>query len=366
MRSSSKKVRPGPKPEHAILPPHFHIERREVGNMSDVVIGTTSGVYRLDGDRATFLGLKGERIWAIHAFNDTNGTVILAGSYGNGIFRSTDNGETWNSANDGLTATALRTIQPDPDGSGAIICGCEPGRGFRSTDGGQSWTEMSGIVDLPRVEEWYLPYSPRAGALRNFYSPQGQPQRLLASVEVGGLLNSNDAGETWEVLDTAPDDDIHFVTGDPNNPDLLYAALGWASLERGRRREDAPPLGGIGRSRDGGKTWEKLFDDYTRAVIVPPAEQNLLLAGPAKRVGAQGRIEVSSDQGDTWDDASGGITTPMEDMVELFVPAPDGDIWAICSGGRLLKATPGEWKWAPALRDGDDLTIQSVAFVSAG
>lgn len=332
--------------------------------MFDVVIGTTDGVYRLNGAAPEFLGVKGERIWAIHAWQEGDNTAMLAGSYGNGIFRSEDGGKSWEPANDGLTATALRTIQTDPAGNGAILAGCEPGRGFRSTDGGRTWQEMTGITKVPTVDQWYLPYSPRAGAIRNFYSPPGNPQRLLGSVEVGGLLNSEDGGETWELLDIQPDDDIHYITGHPEDPQLLYAALGWASLQRDRP-EDAPPLGGVGRSRDGGKTWEKLFTNYTRAVIVPPTRTDLLLAGPAPRVGREGLIEVSSDGGDTWEPASDGIETPMPDMVELFVPAPDGTIWAVCSGGRLLKARPGEWHWESALPDSSGIEAQSVSFVPA-
>lgn len=333
--------------------------------MFDVYIGSTSGVYRLDGDAAVPLGLHDERIWAIHAWQDGKGTTILAGSYGNGIFRSTDGGASWQSANNGLSATALRTIQPDPAGGG-LLCGCEPGRGFRSTDGGQSWTEMTGIARLPTADQWYLPYSPRAGALRNFYAPPGEPHCLLASIEVGGLLHSDDSGRTWELLNIQPDDDIHFITGDPADPDILYAALGWASLQKDRSRSEAPALGGVTRSRDRGRTWHKLFDDYTRAVIVPPTYPDLLLAAPATRVGAQGRISVSSDQGDTWQDASQGIETPMEDMVEVFVPAPDGSIWAVCSGGRLLNAQAGIWEWRSALPDDASVSAQSVSFVSKG
>jgi hypothetical protein len=50
----------------------------------------------------------------------------------------------------------------------------------------------------------------------------------------------------------------------------------------------------------------------------------------------------------------------MPDMVERFVPAPDGDVWAICSGGRLLRATPGEWHWRPALPE--TIQARSIAF----
>lgn len=332
--------------------------------MFDVYIGSTSGVYRLDGDTPVPLGLDDERVWAIHAWREGTDTTILAGSYGNGIFRSTDGGASWRSANNGLSAAALRTIQPDTDHPGDLLCGCEPGRGFRSTDGGQSWTEMTSIAQLPTAEQWYLPYSPRAGALRNFYSPPGDRYRLLASIEVGGLLHSDDSGRTWELLNIQPDDDVHYITGDPEDPDILFAALGWASLQKDRSRSDAPALGGVTRSRDRGRTWHKLFDDYTRAVIVPPTRPDLVLAAPAARVGAQGRISVSSDQGETWQDASLGIETPMEDMVEVFVPAPDGTIWAVCSGGRLLSAQAGTWEWKSALRADSSVRAQSVSFVS--
>jgi photosystem II stability/assembly factor-like uncharacterized protein len=270
-------------------------------------------------------------------------------------------------ANQGLTATALRTIIAETAQNDAILCGTEPGRGFRSTDQAQSWRELTGIAALPNSAEWYLPYSPRAGALRNFYSPPGRPHHLFASIEVGGLLRSTDGGESWTMLDTY-DDDIHHVTGHPDRPDELWLALGWAALKN-RSTVDRSQLGGLARSDDGGQTWTKLIDrDYTRAVIVPPAQPNLVLAAPAKAVGRQGRIVVSSDGGTTWEPAGHGIEDPMVDMVELFRAAPDGSIWAICAEGRLLRAEPGEWHWREALAPADAaaIRVRSVSFVTAG
>ena len=328
-------------------------------------IGAQTGVYRLDGGTLEHLGLGDFRVSAIHSRNDGNGNdVILAGTYGDGMYRSTDAGATWEAANEGLTASAFRTIQDDPTTPGAIVCGTEPARAFRSTDGGASWTGLDGIKEIAAVPTWYLPYSPRAGALRNVYSPPGQADELLGAVEVGGLLVSHDGGDSWSVTDILSDDDIHFVTGHPTDSSILYTALGWASLDHDRRREDEPRLGGVARSDDGGKTWQKFHTDYTRAVIVPPANDGLLLTAPAKRVGQLGRIEVSADGGESWEPAGAGLEEPMEDMVELFVPGPDGTIWAVCSGGRLLVSEPGPWVWRSPLPEGAEVSAEAVSFVN--
>ncbi len=143
-------------------------------------LGTHSGVFRFDDDGLAPLGLQGERVSAIHAFKNGNGRdTILAGTYGNGLYRSDDAGKSWEQVTEGMTAPAFRTITPDPTMPGAILAGTEPARAFRSEDGGCSWTELDAITGIPSCDDWYLPYSPRAGAFRNFYSPPGQDERLL-------------------------------------------------------------------------------------------------------------------------------------------------------------------------------------------
>jgi photosystem II stability/assembly factor-like uncharacterized protein len=306
-------------------------------------IGTTSGVLRFQDGALEPLGLDGHSVTALHASDG----ALLAGTYGDGLFRSADGGRTWEHSAPGLTASTLRFVS-------AELAGTEPARVYRSADGGKSWKELDGITRIPGHEQWYLPYSPRAGAARNAYV---SGDRLLVAAEVAGLLRSDDGGDTWVCEPVAGDEDVHHVTGHPDDPELVYVSLGSATLgQRGGQH------GGIARSRDGGRTWEKIETDYTRATIVPPARPDLLLAGPAPRVGRGGRIVVSADGGDSWEPAGHGIDVPMPDMVELFVAAPDGTIWAICSGGRLLRAAPGDGRWSSPLPRDVAVSVKSVAF----
>lgn len=230
--------------------------------MFDTYIGTATGVYRLTDGGVEPLGLGSERIWAIHAWRDDGGSTILAGSYGNGMCRSSDGGET-------------RTCAP--------------------------------VIE---------------------------------------------------------DEDVHAITGHPQDPNVLYAALGYASLPSRQRDDEPRRFGGVACSRDAGKTWRKLEIDYTRVVTVPPSRPDLVLAGPAPNVGRGERIVVSTDGGDTWTPADAGIETPMPDMVEQFVAAPDDTVWAVCSGGRLLRSAPGEWFWRSAFPADADLRVQSITFAS--
>jgi photosystem II stability/assembly factor-like uncharacterized protein len=340
------------------------------GARFDSYLGTGDGVAVLTGGGVAPLGLEGKRVSAIHAWRAASGDVtILAGTYEDGLFRSTDGGRGWTPVADGLTAPCFRTLGPDPHDARAILAGTEPGRAFRSHDGGASWQELDGIRELPHYDAWYLPYSPRAGALRNFYAPPGGGQRLLASIEVGGLLDSPDNGATWRYLPIPPDYDVHHITGDPADANTLYASLGYAGPPKGMGDAtqaevvDGRRYGGIARTRDGGQTWTRLERDYTRATLVPSARPELLLAGPAPEVGRQGRIVVSANGGDDWQPAGGALAQPMDDMVELFVEAPDQTIWAITSGGRLLCADPGDWQWRAPHAEVARREVEAVAFV---
>src|SRR6266566_6254561 len=78
---------------------------------------------------------------------NSSGTVFV-GTQGGGIFRSSDNGETWTGVNNGLTDTNVRALAINNNGD--IFAGTPGGGVYRSTDNGENWT----LIDNGLTNTW--------------------------------------------------------------------------------------------------------------------------------------------------------------------------------------------------------------------
>jgi photosystem II stability/assembly factor-like uncharacterized protein len=279
--------------------------------------------------------------------------AILAGTK-NGIFRSSDNGQNWAEASNGLTEQHVRWMSFHPDVSDFELVGTEPADIFISHDGGNSWRECPEVPTLRDQFKWSLPYSPEAGCVRGFAF---HGSRIYAAVEVGGVLFSENSGATWQLVegsDGNPDlegppeplvyPDIHSLEVHPSSADLVYAPTG----------------GGFYRSWDGGRTWKLLYDCYCRAVWVNPEDSEHIILGPADHVDSNGRIEESHDGGKSWSPASKGLSVPWRrGMVERFFQAGD-ELFAVLSNGQLLSTSLNMLDWQYILSN-----IKSVNAIAA-
>ena len=264
--------------------------------------------------------------------------VILAGTT-DGVYRSDDMGVTWREASAGLSSRHIRWMAYHPDVSDLEFAGTEPAGIFVSHDGGGTWRACPEVAELRDRHEWSLPYSPEAGCVRGFAF---LGTRGYAAVEVGGVLRSDDSGETWRL-----------VEGSDGNPDLegppeplVYPDVHSVSVHAWSRDVViAPTGGGFYRSTDGGKAWALLYDCYCRAAWINPKDPQNILLGPADGVDRDGRIEATNDGGMTWLSASGGLQVPWSrGMVERFTQV-GGDILAVLSNGELLSAALSELQW---------------------
>lgn len=181
-------------------------------------------------------------------------------SYGDGVYKSTDGGQTW--AHMGLEDTRhiarIRVHPKDPDLVYAAALGHAFGpnrqRGiFRSKDGGASWdqvlfrSENAGAIDL-----CLDPNNPRI-LYAAIWEARREPWSLTSGGPDSGIFKSNDGGDSWEE-----------ITNNPGLPAGLKGRIGlaasgakpgrvWATIEA----EDSA----LFRTDDGGATWEKVSDD---------------------------------------------------------------------------------------------------------
>lgn len=305
-----------------------------------LIVGTNEGVSiaRHEGDTWGIVrrSLAARQVNSVSAQDGS----ILAGTT-EGVFHSDDFGQRWRMASQGLSAPKARWVAHNPDGSGRVVVGTEPAAIFLSRDGGQRWRECPEVAALRDEHAWHLPYSPEAGCVRGFAF---HGERAYAAVEQGGLLRSDDAGETWHLVEgsngiprTPPagfvHPDVHSVAVHPSSPDLVFAPTG----------------GGLYASKDGGAIWKQLYRCYCRAIWSDPADAEHLVFGPADSVDRKGRIEETGDGGKTWQMVSEGLEVPWSrHMVERFLQV-NYELLAVLSNGELLAAPLPTLQWRPIL-----------------
>ncbi len=217
----------------------------------------------------TFSGLKFRNIGpalmsgrisdiAIHPEND-NLWYVCAGS--GGVWKTTNAGTTWTPIFDNQKVYSIGCVTIDPlnphtvwVGTGENVGGRHVGYGdgiYRSDDDGLTWKNM-GLKNSQHISKIIV--HPSSSNII-WVAAQGP---LWSKGGERGLYKSVDGGTTW--TKTLGDDEWTGVTDiviDPRNPDVLYAAT-W---QRGRTVASymgGGPGSGIHRSTDGGNTWKKL------------------------------------------------------------------------------------------------------------
>ena len=218
-------------------------------------------------------------------------------SFGDGIYRSNDGGETWN--NMGLKGSQhISKIVIHPENSDIIWVavqgplwskGGERGL-YKSTDGGKTWKKTLGDDKWVGVTDIVIdPRDPD-----RMIAATWQRHRNIAAYMGGGpgtaLYRSADGGDTWEKLETGlPKSNMGKIglAISPQKPDVIYAAI-----ELDRRN------GGVYRSDDRGASWTKMSDAVAGAT--GPHYYQELYASPHQfdRIYlVDVRIQVSDDGG---------------------------------------------------------------------
>ena len=257
--------------------------------------------------------------------------VFYIGAASGGIFKSTDGGHRWTPIFDDQPASSIGSLAIAPSDQNVIWAGTGEtfiranisiGNGvYRSTDAGRTW-EHQGLDRTGRIGRIRVhPTDPDvayACALGHTFGPQ----------EERGVYRSLDGGESWErVLFVDPNTGCSDLAMDPNNPRILFAGMWEIEVSTWSRRSGGPGSS-LWTSRDGGGTWTKLEGD---GLPDPPWGKIGLGISAADSRRIYALIETSSNRDFAPSDPFQGVLWRSDD---------GGESWSMINPSNDLTARP--------------------------
>jgi photosystem II stability/assembly factor-like uncharacterized protein len=245
----------------------------------------------------------------------------------------------------GGRVTAVSGVRTQPN---VFYMGATGGGLWKTDDYGITWTPISdGKIATGSIGSIAV-----ADSDPNVIYVGTGSQAIRSNVILGrGMYKSTDAGKTWQLVGLKDVGQIGSVRVHPKNPDIAYAAALGSPFGSGPER-------GVYRTRDGGKTWEKVLfvNDQTGAVSLAMNWSNPdeIYAGAwrAERKGwtiisggsaDTGGIYKTTDGGNHWWKASSPTT---EDITTVF--AVDAQQATITTAkNNSYKTTDGGKTWTP-------------------
>ncbi len=284
--------------------------------------------------------------------NDSSVWYLTVGS--SGLWKTVNRGNTWTPIFDEYPSYSLGCVTVDPRNSDIVWLGTGEnthnrstsyGDGvYKSTDAGATW-ERVGLEDSQKIQRFLI--DPRDSDV--VYVATAGP--LWSSGGDRGLYKTTDGGRTWDrVLHVSEDTGITDAVFHPRNPDVIYAAA------YQRRRANAMTIGGgpeagIFKSTDAGASWERIenglpaVDKGRIALGVDPRNPDRVYAMVVAQ-GDHGGFFVSENAGQAWTRVSQYSGGDPQYYGEIFVdPHRPDTIWNI--EVRIRRSTDGGRTWEP-------------------
>ncbi|MCW5971679.1 MAG: hypothetical protein KIT57_24505 [Blastocatellales bacterium] len=268
-------------------------------NAGDTIIAGTEGegAYRSLDNGATWSaannGLPAD--FDMQALT-LKGGAIFVGTFGAGIYRSLDNGTTWSEAGNGLTGFA-RTVLSLTSSTEAIFAGTFRSGVYRSLDNGATWSTAN--AGLPTGS---------AGSVKSLTVSGGV---VFAGTNGAGIYRSADNGMTWSAANTGlPAGSARIVLSLAVSGGVVIAGTDGA---------------GIYRSTDNGATWIDANSGLPAGIA--RAVNALTVGGGAVFAGTQAGVFRSQNNGSAWSEANTGLPTG-DGRVVISLTTSSGAIFA--------------------------------------
>ena len=306
-------------------------------------------------DGPSFAGLEPRSIGPVNMsgrVSDVEGVpgdprIVYVGAASGGLWKSTDGGVTFAPIFDGQGISSIGDIALAPSNPEVLYVGTGEsnvrnsvsfGNGvYKSTDGGESWRYL-GLRETRHISRIVVhpddPETVWVGALGHIFGPH----------EERGVFKSTDGGATFEkVLYLDAHHGVADLDIDPQNPNILFATL-WYFERKPWTLRSGSKEGGVWRSRDGGTTWQRLTEGLPEemgrvAVKVAPSDPRVVYVMAESNDGILFR---SNDRGETFEQVSDDVQLVSRGFyyTDLRVDPTHADrVWAVAS--RLFRSIDG-------------------------
>ncbi len=261
------------------------------------------------GLKYRYIGPPGNRTSAVVGVPGDEMVYYIGASSG-GIWKTGDGGINWFPVFDNQPAQSIGALAIARSDANIVWAGTgEPfvrsnisiGNGvYKSTDGGKTW-QHKGLALTGRIGRVVIdPQNPNivlVAALGHCYGPQQER----------GVFRTTDGGNTWKRVLFADENTGCFeIAMDPNNPRILFAGM-WPIIIRTWGRESGGPNGGIWMSRDEGVSWKHLTGHGLPdppigkvGIAIAPSNSKVVYALMETGTPNRGVLWRSGDGGENW------------------------------------------------------------------
>jgi photosystem II stability/assembly factor-like uncharacterized protein len=282
---------------------------------------------------------------------------VFAGTRGDGVWVSEDQGETWKLPNRGRPGPGkVRGLAIDPQNPNRIYAGTEPIKLWVSDDAGENWRELGSVWDVPGIGNITYPGNVIEPHVRDIVVHPEDSNTIYASLQVGFMIKSTDGGATWKLLNKGVDADIHTIVLRTDDPDHIYVTTGGGDGRRG-----TAPGRALYESPDGGESWKPTameFElDYSVPLAAHPKNPDILFSSLASSTprkwknrdgGARAKLIRSEDGGATWQTVETGFEEMHKDfpMAIAFDSTEPDNVYVATRYGRVFESKDGGRAWS--------------------
>jgi photosystem II stability/assembly factor-like uncharacterized protein len=293
------------------------------------------------------------------AFDPSKPNRAYCGTFGNGLWKTDDGGETWDNigkeaiSSKDVMSVSVSHLERGNNGFNIVYVGTEPTAFYRSDDGGQSWDKMSSINNLKSSTSWSFPPRPWTSHVRWIESDPNNSSYVYVAIEAGALVQSHDGGRTWIDKVNGGPYDTHTLATHKNMPGRLYSAAGDGYFE----------------SYNYGQTWKRLVAglddyDYLFGLAVDSGDPKTIIVSASqwpykaysledaeslvyRRALSSVRDAASSSDDEEWKVVSKGLPEPRGTLISTLAANPKiaGEFYAASNHGIFCSTDSGiSWK----------------------